>query len=1132
MNMNMSNMNSHGPFPQGSPRMMGWSPHGPNPMGPNMQMMPEFDDFGPGGPINVNLLRSKVPNENLTPIQVQRREEQLAKIRKISQMLLPEEHRGGVMGPQHMGPQQCGPGRGPGPGGPMMPDGMHPMFQQGMMSPPGMMEQSMGQSQSMITSPHGMMSSQQQFMMSQQGMPQFGPQPQNVNPAQREWMRLQEEFYNEQRQRQMQMNPNVDPNSAQGPPPSYLTSIAQKRQGVMRMGRSTSPNLNGPHMHGSSPEHDPLMFPGPAMGPRHPLSPMDPTAMVPGFSSPMHSHGGGMDPNMIPNMPGKNGPPDMIPPSSMTNMKAPPHVSLHRVGNPEQFQPDIPGVNSGPVGSSNNALNSKPPPSYAQAQKRKRDDLDEIYKNLQPTPSPQQINYLNQFEGQELTITKQLNTAYRETNSAGDPQLNHFQHNQVNSPMHGPNSNKQPMSNSSQTSSVGPLSSPGPLPGPSPLSHMSGANMRLSHYDPPSSSVISSAPTTPTVKASMSNITSASLANLAKGVEHLSNQMQQNMMQGGPFHSIQIQNQMGNNSSQNGSQQSQQQQQQQQPQQHPNPQHSQQQQQQQTQQQQQQQSQPHIPQQQHPPTSLSQQIPGSSIGHSQSTPSINNTYVNATMSIQQLNIQTNNPGSQGYNPSMQVQQMNSDTHMTSSGPGPGPVPGQAQPVGPGGMPQGPGMPSGPGGMQQASVAMSHSQMLGGPSPVGPGPGAMNHGGPVMGPNGPPTMGPAPMVPGGPSGMVPGGSAPMTSQGMGPGPGGIPMGPGKSPQFPSPNHSGITSQPSPMMPQGGAPGGRMASPGFSPNSVGNASVQIQPKAPNTIQYLPANPPASQANMPGPKRSVEMEYMQRFASPLTNLEGKNPTSTLQYFPTNSGPNMKLSGMAEPPFLNQQMTMQQQQSMMMHGGNVADFPPGMGPPDGMPPQMANMFQQMEGAGASMGQMNKMANMGMMDGPNHMSPMNNNIPPEAMLAMQGGMGPSGPGMGAMNFGPGGSMGSMSPLEMRGGMGNGHAGGPGFMPNGQSVGGSGASMLQSHHMQMQGPGGMPGMPMQGPGMPRQHNPNSVRMPGNPNMMAGGPQNYNVQYQQFQQQLYSQTRPRQMSPMSGMMGSPGQPYMGMMPNMP
>lgn len=35
--------------------------------------------------------------------------------------------------------------------------------------------------------------------------------------------------------------------------------------------------------------------------------------------------------------------------------------------------------------------------------------------NLMPVPSPQQIQYLNTFEAQELTIQKQPNTSLRET---------------------------------------------------------------------------------------------------------------------------------------------------------------------------------------------------------------------------------------------------------------------------------------------------------------------------------------------------------------------------------------------------------------------------------------------------------------------------------------------------------------------------------------------------------------------------------------------------------------------------------------------------------------------------------------------------------------------------------------------
>ena len=35
--------------------------------------------------------------------------------------------------------------------------------------------------------------------------------------------------------------------------------------------------------------------------------------------------------------------------------------------------------------------------------------------SLMPVPSPQQIQYLNSFEGQELTIQKQPNTSLRES---------------------------------------------------------------------------------------------------------------------------------------------------------------------------------------------------------------------------------------------------------------------------------------------------------------------------------------------------------------------------------------------------------------------------------------------------------------------------------------------------------------------------------------------------------------------------------------------------------------------------------------------------------------------------------------------------------------------------------------------
>lgn len=41
--------------------------------------------------------------------------------------------------------------------------------------------------------------------------------------------------------------------------------------------------------------------------------------------------------------------------------------------------------------------------------------------NLMPVPSPQQIQYLNTFEGQELIIQKQPNTSLKEGNIISPP---------------------------------------------------------------------------------------------------------------------------------------------------------------------------------------------------------------------------------------------------------------------------------------------------------------------------------------------------------------------------------------------------------------------------------------------------------------------------------------------------------------------------------------------------------------------------------------------------------------------------------------------------------------------------------------------------------------------------------------
>ncbi|XP_064600516.1 trithorax group protein osa-like isoform X2 [Liolophura sinensis] len=1090
-------------FPPVNP---GFSPTHPNmpsnmqgpggPIGPNFPMMPGnpgFDMFMDGGhsAAQANLLQSKVPNENLTPEQLHRREEQLANLRKIQQMLFPEQRQ----------QQMFGPG-GPGvPGGPGMMQGNMPggMFQHNMMaSQPNMgSQQGMMMSPGPISPPNNMMTSQQQFMMSQ-NMSQFGPGPgpgpqpqnmQNMTPAQREWVRLQQEFMMDKgrRMRHQMAQQMMQQHPSQGPPPSYHSSIAHKRHGSIGMNNPTSPNTNGPL---SSPQmsaqssdpQDPLgMFVGPAQR-RPSMDALDPTgAMNPGMSSPM----GPFEPGMMPGPGGVNMPP--MPMGQFHNgMPASRKMlgHLHRAGNPEQFQPEVMMGGPGPGPGSSNVNNSsgpKPPPSYAQAQKRKREDMEELYKNLQPTPSPQQMNYLNQFEGQELTITKQLNSAYHEQSSTSDSQNNHFPHNQsVNSPLHahGPGSNKSPVAASHQVSNPGALGSPSiSRPGPSPLS---GASMRLSHYDPPPVG----SPNTPTSKTAMSNITSASLANLAKGVEHLSNQMQQNMMQGGPFHSIQIQGQMSNPGQGNG----------------------------------------------HPPSSTSPT--SSSMPPNSGQPSVNNTYVNATMSIQQLNIQSVNAPS-NYNPSMQVQQMNND---------PSAPPHVGMPIGASGVPPSSGSAGGPGmssvvsmSQSQSSVqSLSHanatkpqfpsppvSQIPTGPSgPMVPVSGAKMNSSPSFAPasgvgnaniqiqpKAPNTIQYLPANP-------PATQASMNNNGMG------------QPGMGNPLSQGAMSNPmsqSGMNNPLGQPGPGMVNP-MPQGAMGNPVGHPMGQTGMSNSMVPNNMNPSMTSMKRP----EMEFMNRFPSPMTNLEGKIPTSKMNYLPNSSQnpgmPNPRMGG----AYSNQAMQAMQQQMMMRGNGPQSHH--------GMPNQNGM---------SSMGPMNSMAGgmppmgspMGGMGSPNAMSSMptsNMNIS-GSMPQMSNGMNPM---MAAAGGGP--SMNNIS--HMNSGMGNMNNMGPmGSVPYGNnpsfSPGGQPqmmTSMMQSQQMQFQAQS-MSSMPMQGPMMSRQANPSAMRMSSPPQGMmqpGGRSMGYNAQFQQFQQQIYSQGRPRQMSPIPSMMGNPVQPYMDMMPNMP
>ena len=90
-------------------------------------------------------------------------------------------------------------------------------------------------------------------------------------------------------------------------------------------------------------------------------------------------------------------------------------------------------------------------------------------------------------------------------------------------------------------------------------------------------------------------------------------------------------------------------------------------------------------------------------------------------------------------------------------------------------------------------------------------------------------------------------------------------------------------------QGGDPHGpppRLMGHVQGPNPYNGANIQVKPSAPNTIQYLPARPNVGHA----PRGPPSLEFLQRFANPMPNMDSKmsSPSVNLQYFPNGCVPN----------------------------------------------------------------------------------------------------------------------------------------------------------------------------------------------------------------------------------------------------
>lgn len=281
----------------------------------------------------------------------------------------------------------------------------------------------------------------------------------------------------------------------------------------------------------------------------------------------------------------------------------------------------------------------------------------------------------------------------------------------------------------------------------------------------------------------------------------------------------------------------------------------------------------------------------------------------------------------------------------------------------------------------------------------------------------------------------------------------PMGPIRSlsPKLPGafPNH-----MPMPRM-MGRPPG---------PNPYNGANVQVKPNAPNTIQYLPAK--SQVGNAPGPRGPPSLDFLQRFANPLGNMDSKMPTQNLQYFP-NCGPN--------------------------NG-------PMQGPGGPMPPHMGHMDGPMPSDGP----------MGPMMG----GPLGNGAGP----MLTGGMGMSG-GMIPMMRGPMRPPGMMRMPQM--GFNGPNSGGPDGMFNpGPNMGNPNAQMFVS------GPKGSP----MGVGAPDASQPLPPSMGQNntfKNSPFVGPTtadpNYAQQFHNFQQQLYATSTRSQLGGQT-MGPGPGPPH--------
>ncbi|CAG9759593.1 unnamed protein product [Ceutorhynchus assimilis] len=332
----------------------------------------------------------QVPDENLTPQQRQHREERLASIRKMHQLLFPESQGEGGAGP---------------------PDGI-----QGI-SPGG-------------ATPMGAGSG-----------PGVAPPNQPPVTPQMEWQKLQNQFFDDRTkvktQPQAGNNPScgaivpVGPVSGTGPQPPSSVAASQNARG----GPGLGPRLQGP----PPPYHQtqrsasvPIALQSP-----NPTSPNNPTSNL---SLPSPRASSALNSPADPNRPFGNLTRHMSTGQSPTSQDSPTAPRLHH-SNPStplssHLSPSVTSSNTEPSSTHQSTVDGmfgRTLQSVAQQKQMSTSTTASCQTltatgiskepNLMPVPSPQQIQYLNAFEGQELIIQKQPNTSLKDGNIISPPVL-------------------------------------------------------------------------------------------------------------------------------------------------------------------------------------------------------------------------------------------------------------------------------------------------------------------------------------------------------------------------------------------------------------------------------------------------------------------------------------------------------------------------------------------------------------------------------------------------------------------------------------------------------------------------------------------------------------------------------------